>query len=436
MRKIIFAIYTLVSGLSISALTQDQPLTLHDAIEIGLKNNYAIQISRNEAEIEANNYALGNAGFLPSIDVNASASKSIADANQEFITGNKIKRDGAETKSINGGVALSWTLFDGLRMFTTFGRLRDLKEMGEVQFKNELENTLAQIIIAYSDVVQQQLGIAALQDAVTISRERIRIARGKYNIGTESKLELNQATVAFNADSSALLRQEITLATAKVNLNELLNRDELLDFQTDDSLAIEKELAFENLYKMMMENNNLLALAKTDISLAQRNLRAYRAERLPELDLNASYNYSKSESDAGFLLTNETTSKNLALSLRMNLFNGFNTTRNIQNAKIEKRNSELNFESIKNQISAELATTFRRYQNSLQVVDLEQDNIKLARQNVDIALQQFRLGSITSVELRDVQNNFIESEARLIRAEFEAKVAETDLLRLSGQLIQ
>ncbi|MFQ5650686.1 MAG: TolC family protein [bacterium] len=410
-------------------------LTLEQAIEIGLRNNYSILISRNEAEISRKNASLGNAGFLPSLDVNAGATKTIFDTKQEFANGSTSERDGAETTSINGAVALNWTVFDGFNMFASRKQFNTLKDMGEINSKIAIETTVAQIITSYNNIVQQQQLLKAFADAIAISKERTAIAEANYTIGSGSRLERNRARVDLIADSSAYLRQEANWTNSKIELTRILARESNLQFDITDSISINRNLSYEKLKNLTLEQNNTLKLAQKSIRLARLELQKARSERFPELSLNIGYDFSRTESDAGFFLFNRNRRFNYGVTLRMNLFNGLNTARKEQNAQLSILNSELEYKDIQSLVETDLAKVYKRYQVSLQVVELEQENVRLARQNVNIALQQFRLGAITSVDFREVQNNFVDSETRFIAAQLEAKLAETELLQLSGQLV-
>lgn len=417
-------------------LSQPENLTLEKAIEIGLRNNYSILISKNEADIADNNASLGNAGFLPSLDATGRTSKSILDTRQEFANGSVSDRDGAETTSLSGEVALNWTIFDGLKMFTSMKQLNTLKDIGEITARSEVENSVADIIAAYNFILQQKQLLRALDETITISKERADIAEGKYNIGSASRLEWNRARVDLIADSSAYLRQQTEWENSKTELNRLLARDSNQPFTIADSIDIRTDLAYGDLLASAQSNSKNLQIAEKNIRLARLGLQEARSERFPVISANVGYGISKTESDAGFFLFGRDRSFSYGISASWNLFNGFNTTRREQNARIEIRTSELEYDEIQTLLEAELAKAYKRYQVSLEIVNLEAENVQLARQNVDIALEQFRLGAITSVDLREVQNNFIDSETRFLVAQLEAKLAETELLRLSGQLIQ
>lgn len=431
-------IFLLTGFVTIPAALWSQPesLTLEQAIEIGLRNNYSILISKNNVDIADNNASLGNAGFLPSLDATGSTSKSILDTRQEFANGSVSDRDGAETTSLNGQVALNWTIFDGFNMFTSMKQLNTLKDIGEINAQAEVENSVADIIAAYHFILQQQQLLRALGETITISKERADIAEGKYNIGSASRLEWNRARVDLIADSSAYLRQQTDWENSKTELNRLLARDSDHAFTIADSIDIRTDLGYDDLLASAQSNSKDLQIAEKNMRLANLRLQAARSERFPVVTANVGYGISKTESDAGFFLFGRNRTFSYGISARLNLFNGFNTTRREQNAKIDIRTSELEYDETQDLIEAELAKVHKRYQNSLQIVKLEAENVLLARQNVDIALEQFRLGAITSVDLREVQNNFVDSETRFLVAQLEAKLAETELLRLSGQLIR
>lgn len=411
-------------------------LTLQEAIEIGLRNNYSILISKNETDIAENNASLGNAGFLPTVDATASANKTIYDTRQEFANGDVSDRQGAKTNSINAAVSLNWTVFDGFNHFASYKQLRTQKDIGDINSKITVENTVADIIDAYNNIIQQQQLLTALKDAILISKERNAIAESKYKIGAGSRLEWNRAKVDLIADSSAYLRQEVLWENSKIELNRILARGSKVQFSIADSIHINGGLVYEDLQQTAQEQNNLLNLAQKNIRLARLRLSEVRSEWLPAITLNVGYDYSKTESNAGFFLFNRNRRFNYGASLQWNLFDGMNTLRKSENARIDIRNQELEYKDMTTLVEADLSKTYKSYEVSLGVVKLEQENVQLARQNVDIALEQFRLGAITSVDLREVQNNFVDSETRFIVAQLEAKLAETELLRLSGELVQ
>lgn len=412
-------------------------LSVEEAVRIAMENNFSIRIVGNQSDIAANNMSLGNAGFLPALTATGSRNYRTENSTQVF-AGNSIPdrtTEGAKTTTTNASVSLNWTVFDGLGMFTTYEKLGELQQLGEEQFRLSVENTMAQVMAAYYNIIRQQKTYDVLQSTVEVSEQRIRIAETKKDLGSGSEYDLLQARADLNADRAAVIRQEVLLADAKIELNELLGRDPETEVNVSRSIAIDRELQYDNLEQQALTNNIDLMLARTNQKIAELEIKEIQAERFPELDVTAGYGYNRNESGAGFLELSESDGFNYGLTARINLFDGFDVSRRIQNAKIRLKNRELALEELEQQVKARLSRQFVNYINSLRLVELETENLTYAQQSLEIALERFQLGTINSIELREVQRTLIAAENRLIQAQYEAKVAETELLRISGGLV-
>jgi outer membrane protein TolC len=408
-------------------------LSLEEAIGAGLENNYNIQIFENRLTVAENNRSLGNAGFLPGLDLTGTRRESIEDS--EFNAGGQSQTTtGARSTTTSAALNLNWTLFDGFGMFRTYNLLGVLEDIRDTELRLEIENLVSQITLSYYDVVRIENQLRVLQNTVDVSLERIEIEETKYDLGSGSEVELLQARSDLNADRSALIREGIILNEAKIALNQLLARDPETSYDVIDVIPVQRGLDEQYLYEKTIAENTELDIARMGQNAADLEVRQIQSERFPEIVLNSGYSYSRNEAGGGFFQFNETTGFNVGLTARVNLFDGFNTNRRIENARINRKSSELQLEEIRLFIRSRFQTLFRSYQNNLELVDLEKDNLSNAEQTLDIALERFRLGTISSLELREAQRSFLESENRLINAEFEAKVAETELLRLSGEL--
>lgn len=408
-------------------------LSLEEAIGIGLENNYGLNIFENQSAIAENNRTLGNAGFLPSLELSGSRSESIED--NEFSAGGQTQvTNGARSTATNASLNLNWTIFDGLGMFRTYDLLGVLEEISNTELRLEIENLVRQITISYYDIVRIENQMRVLENTVDVSLERIQIEETKLDLGSGSEVELLQARTDLNADRSALLREGIVLNEAIIALNQLMARAPETDFTVAGIIPIQRGLDEAYLYERTMAENSELELARMEQNAAALQVQQVRAERFPEILLNSGYSYNRNEAGGGFFQFNETTGFSVGLTARVNLFNGFNTNRRIENARITRKNTELQLEESRLLIRSRFRTLFRTYQNNLELVDLEQDNLSNAEETLEIALERFRLGDISSLELREAQRSFLESENRLINARFEAKFAETELLRLSGEL--
>lgn len=435
-----FLFFLLINVLASTAgYSQDQEiLTLDEAVRIGLQNNYSILIAENLSEIDENNVTLGNAGFLPTISAIATKSRSIEDSRTEF-SGTSIpdqEVEGAISTATAAGAELGWTVFDGLRMFTTYEKLKQLNSLGKQEAQLTIEQTLSEIIAAFYNIVQLRKSYLVIENTVEVSQERIRIAETQLDLGSGSEYDLIQARADLNADSAALIRQGIALNDAKILLNRILARDIEESFEVSEEIPLRKQLLYVNLEQEMLANNLNLSIARLNQEIANLEVREIQRERFPDISLNLGYNYNQNELGSGILEFSQSDGFTYGISASVNLFDGFNLNRRIDNAKIALRNNELALEDQKKEAEAGLRSAYQNYANSLKLVDLESKNLKYAEQSVDIALERFRLGTINSIELREAQRTLINAENRLIQAQYEAKIAETELLRLSGQLSQ
>ena len=419
------------------AFAQDT-LSVEEALAIGLENNYSILISANDSDIAGNNRSLGNAGFLPTLTATGTRSYSIQNSEQEFADGGipNSSTEDARSNTTNASASLSWTIFDGLRMFTTYEKLTELQVLGEEQFRLTLENTVASIIGAYFNIIRQQKIYDVLQSTVEVSEQRIAIAETRKDLGSGSEYDLLQARADLNADRAAVIRQDVLLNDAKILLNELLSRDVETEFAVQQTIPVDEGLEYSELLQQALSNNKGLTVARINRQVAELEIKEIQGERFPEVDLSAGYSYNRNESGAGFIALNQSDGFNYGITARLNIFDGFNTNRQIQNAKIRLKNQELTLQDEELRVEGGLSAEFKNYLNSLELVKLESENLTYAEQSLEIALERFKLGTINSIELREVQRTLISAESRLIQAQFEAKIAETELQRISGKLTQ
>ena len=425
----------LLSFCSAESFSQET-LTLEKVIGITLSNNFSINIARNESEIASNNSTIGNAGFLPTIDASGSYIKSSNDTKQEYFDGRTIDRTGAKSTNITAGVNLNWTIFDGLQMFGNLDVLKELNKIGRVNFKAEVENNIADVTGTYYNLIREKQVLDVLKETITISEERVRIAESKKDVGTGSKFDLRQAQVDLNEDRSNLLKEELTYEQLKVSLNQLMGRNVDSDFNVSDTIIVNKNLNLDELKNLIIDSNTTLDIAQKNLNLSEINLGLARSEWFPTISMIGGYNYTNSESEAGFVKSNKNYSLSYGLSASFNLFNGLNTSRKIENAKIDVENSRLKLSQVKIEVEANLLNTYKKYLNSLQLVQLEEENLLVAQESVDIALERLKLGNITPLEFRETQRKLIDAKSRLVAALFDAKTAETELLKLSGKLIK
>ena len=418
------------------------PLSLQQAVAEALQHNYGILLVRQDEAVANNNVTRGNAGQLPSLTGNLTRTFNNNNINQRFGGLDPRVINGATSNVLNTNVTLGWTVFDGMGMFIAYDRLKTLRERQQQITRATVEETVEDVTNAYYDVVRQAGKIAPLEAALKIGQARIDLTQARVAVGVSAKVEVLTARVDYNADRSQFLQQQQALAAAKIALNTLLGRAPRLDFAPTDSLVLTRNLREAAVLDGIKTRNPRLAQARLGIDVATYNRRLTRAARFPQVGLVSGYGLTRNINNAAFAGTVLTTSVNQVQGLNYGvqasvpLFNGFNLRRQEQNARVAEEQSQLALAQTTLQLDADAATAFAQYQNFLQLLDLEETNIQLARQNVAIALERYRLGLLTPLVLREAQRNVLAAETRLLDIRYAAKQAETALQRLSGGLVR
>lgn len=429
-KYISLSIFILI-GFSLNA----QKVSLNEAISVGMEKNFSIRTIKNiekEAIINSD-YAL--AGFLPVIDVTGARNFDVENVSQQFRTGDTNELDGAKSNNFNIRGDLTWTLFDGTKMFLDYKSLQLERNQSRFETQAVIENTLGNIIQSYFELVFEQYQYSVLESAVELSEERLEIARANYEVGKFSKTELLSAKVDLNTDKSNLLNQDEIMQQARVSLNLLLGEDPNQEFMASDSIRIDESLQLNILIDdLRVRNKQLLGLMQEENILQLQN-KSVKTELLPQLDFNLGYGYTNFNSQAGFLLQNQSIGLSYGLSLSWRVFDRLDRSRRNQTTQIAVDNNTIAMQELENQLTGDLSSAYVRYRNKLDLIKLEQDNLEVAKENAEIAIERYRVGRSNAIELREFQLNSIEAESRLLNAIFLAKQAEINLLAISGNLL-
>ncbi len=414
-------------------------LTAEKAIELGLKNNYNIQIARNNAEIAENNRSLGRANFMPMLDVsgNYSLSQSEEETNNSFSIGS------SESSVTGGQVSLDWTLFDGFRMFVDNNQWRELEKLGKTQARNTIENTVVAILAGYFNLVQQEQLLQVARATLEISETRLNKERIRNELGGASSVDLLNAEVSYNQDHSVLLQRQLDVAIARKDLNILLGQNPDSELEVEQIIDVNPlSLTYEELQERGRERNSTLILVRQSKIIADNDVKLARADFFPRLSLNAGYSYFDrvTERDAAgesFFpprIESQNTDQSVALSLSWNLFSGFRRNINLQNARVDARNQELALRDAENFVDGLVKEKYLLFQQRQQIVNIEEKNVKAAERNLELQSERYQVGSATSLEFRDAQVNLTRAQNTLISARFQARIARLDIERLVGNI--
>lgn len=418
---------------SIHGMAQ-QVLSLDDALRAALENNYSIQIYKNDAAIAANNNRPGAAGMLPVISGTAVQDNQIIDSKQKFLNGTENNRSGAKNNSLNAGVELTWTIFDGMKMFATRNKLEELQKAGESRMKMQIEQTMIRVVRGYYDVMLAQQQLRAAEEQRKNSAVRRDLAKEKYSAGKIAKTELLKAEVDLNTDESNRIRTENQLRSSKIALNLLLARDLETPCLLPDSIPEPAEYKLDELMSKASSENTSLKWAKENQRVNELGLRELSAERMPTIQFRSGYNYSMQQSQAGFLQSAQSNGLHFGAGLSMNLFNGFDLDKRLVNAKLALKSSAFSYKDTLAKLQQNVLIAFNNLTMSKQLSIVEKYNVSIAIQNYEIASEQYQSGVITALELRDAQQNVLNTKLRWFSSAYESRMNEVELLRLTGEL--
>ncbi len=414
---------------------QNPTLTLDEAIQKALSQSLGIKVLRNEIQIAGNNAVKGNAGFLPNVNLVASETPSFGYLNQKLSNGNEINRTNL-TNNVTAGVQLSWLLYDGKRMYLELDRLKELQSIGEINFRIRSEQIIYDVMRAYFNIVRQQDLFNSLQEQLNLFEERFRIAQTRLDVGKGNQLDVYQAQTDLSVQKTNLLRQNQAIQIAKLQLNQLLSNPPDITFDVKDSLMIGSNYEVNTLRNNAINKNLSVDLLKKQSGIAMLIQKQIDALRKPRVVFNSAFNVGRQDNTAGLFLINQNTGLNAGLTLTYPLYDGGNIKRQSENAKIEIESNKLRMQQLEIDLINTLNLTYQNYQNALAILRGEEENARIARLSINIAMERFRLSRSTVLELAQIQQVYENAIFRSVSAKFEAKMAEIDLMRISGMLTQ
>ncbi|MBR5204267.1 MAG: TolC family protein [Bacteroidaceae bacterium] len=433
MRKYIIATIVCCAAGSLSA---QQHYTLKSCLETGLEKNYSIRMVRNQEQISKNNATLGNAGYLPTLDLSAKYSGNIDDTESTArATGEKTETTGVFDQTMNAGLNLNWTLFDGFKIQTTYARLKELEKQGETLTRIAIEDFIAELTAEYYNYIQQQIRLKNFRYAMSLSKERLRIVEERYIVGNFSRLDLQQARVDYNADRAQHMKQQEAVESSRIRLNELMaNQDMSQAITINDSIIdLNTLMSFEELWESTLQNNASLLKTEQGKTLAALDMKAVKSRNYPYLKLNAGYGYTMNKYEISSTSRRENLGMNFGVTMGFNLFDG-NRKREIKNARIAIENAQLQQEDMQQALRADLSNLWQAYQNNISMLKLERENLIAAVENHEIASDRYMLGNLSGIEMREAQKSLLDAEERILAAEYNTKMCEISLLQLSGKI--
>lgn len=428
---------SILAVIAITDLYGQNEYGLKECIVIGLERNFSILIARNNEEISSNNYTPGNAGFLPAVDLAGRHNGTVTNTNTNLRDGSRTSVKGGLNTNSSAGLSIALPVFNGFNAVTTYKKLGELQELGQLSSQLAIEELVADIVTGYYNYILQVQLMNNQRYALSLSRERLRIDQDRYLLGSGSKLEVLQSQVYVNADSSLLSRQAEVVRGARITLNELMALDDLgAEFISEDTLIdVNPGLFYEKLLDQTLSANTNLQIASKNKTISDYDYKLVLSRSYPYLNFSGGYNYNFNTFANGTNKSIESNGMNYGLTLGLNIFDGFNQRRSLRNASIDVDSRELRYREIEQGIKADLLTIYNAYSNNIRLSSLEEQNVRTATENLDIALERYKLGSLSGIDLREVQKSLLDATERLISAHYSTKLAEVSLQLISGNIM-
>jgi len=431
---------TLILLLLLPILLKAQSFSVEEAVATALKNNYDIRLLRNDSMVYALDNKYAYAALLPSVNGQATQLFNNYDQKQKLSDGSLRERNGIKSGNTNASVNLNWTIFDGLKMFATKDKVEAYTQYGTLALQSQISTTVSEVINTYYEIVREKEQLQAIEEQMILNEERVKQAENKLNTGLGAKPELLQAKVDLNAQKAAKIKQNVRAEQLKQHLNLLMAVAPETNYDVADSIPIDKTLNVSEILSKAENTNPEIILARKEIDIAQITLKEKKADQYPVVNLNAAYNFSRYNNltviNDFTPLQNRNIGFNYGISTYIPLFNGFNVKRQIKEAKLDLDYKNILYDFRKDQTKTAVVNAYKEYKLQISVLQLEEENILLAKENVYISSERFRLGVTGSLELRETQKSLEDAYNRLIAARFATKVAETELLRLKGDLVK
>jgi outer membrane protein len=414
--------------------TAQELLSLEDAIQIGLDNNYGIKIARIEEQIAETANNPGNAGFLPSVNVGGNLNYNSANTRQVFFSGDERSGKGAGTTQARTGGTITWTAFDGFRMFATRDRLDLLETRSRTFTQNAMQNLVTEIQSAYYGMARIKQQIEIVQQSIQLNESLLDLAEAKLKIGTGTSLDVLQTSNSLNADRSTLLNLIDQFQQAGIGLNRLIGRDPAIEFDVESILPEPVLPQLEILKNAAIQQNYTLSLLLIDEQIALTQIKEVRSALYPRLDLNLGLNYNYSRAEVGFLLSNRTFGPTGGITMSYDLFPGRNIKKDIQVSELMKDNVQLRKQDLLLEIESRIIALYQQYQSLDRLLELEKNNVITAEKNSALASELYRSGRATSLDVREAILSETRVRDRLSEVQFRQKITEINIKNLTGMV--
>lgn len=419
------------------------PISLEQAIEIGIANSIDIQIAKVNQEIAANNNTWKAAGQHPTV------TSSLGNRNALIIQDNPtgfISKATILSNSLDGNLDAAINLYDGGRIKINKALFEKQSMMADNVLKQNIESTIQAVLSAYyqAQIMKEQIG--TFDEILKLSADRIVYQNVKKEFGQAGTFDLLQTQDALLNDSTNYLvtlnNYQSAIRSLKLAMGEV---DSDTDYEVTDRLSYEvKVYATDDMVsKVIAANTSLQALnLSKDMAIGLTELQ--KTIKKPTLGLNGGVNLSLTGTDifgnTDFAkMVNYTLGNSYGpyvnLTARYTLYDGNNIQRNIDNALLEERVANLNLSNQKRNLSIQIQNAIANYNHQIELINLTESLLTNARRNIEIAEERFKAAQITSFDYRTIQLSYINANLSKLNSIFNLKMAEMEIDRLTGDLV-
>lgn len=415
-------------------------LTVEEAVGYALNNNYNILLARQDSAVAAINYEYRNAAFLPRLNATGTYLLSNNNQKQTLADGSDRVRNGIRQNAFTAAINLNWTVFDGFRMFRLRDQLDIAVEQGDLVVKAAVVNTVASVINTYFDIVRQKQQLRNVEEQLQLASDRLQLAQYKFDIGAGIKPEVLQAKIDLNNSTAARLNQLALIDQRRQTLNQLMNITRDANYKVSDTIPVETEIVLGTLLNNLSLSSPELQLARTNIRAAELEVALAKTSRYPTVQLVSAYNFNRTSNNQVINpfspLFNLNRGLNYGITATIPILNNFTVRQQIRQAQLAVNFQELQYRNQEAILNTNILNAYRDYDAQKQIVQTLDTSVVLARENLFIERERYRLGRTTYIELRQAEENVSTILTNLINARYNLKVAETELLRLRGELVR
>ncbi len=406
---------------------------MKNAIDTALRNNFDIQIARNEFEIAQKNNTYGNAGGLPNVSASAGDNASVTTINQQMSDGTESNISNKGENALNASVSGGIVLFNGFRITATKEKLNRIENLSEIQLNQQIQNTMADIMVTYYDIIRQQNYLKIIQNTLDVSKQKLDIINVKKSVGMADAVEILQAQTDVNSAEQLLELQKMAVEQTKSDLLLLISSKSNKPFSVTDSILVDESLKLDSIINYLHKNPLYLS-AEQQILINKQIVKEVSAQRYPSVKLNAGYDFYQANLNKGNITMNQNYGPTAGINMQIPIFNGniYKTQKDV--AKIRVENSMLEKDRLQSSLSTQAIKLYRSYSTTIQQIGLQRENFKMTRQLVDVVMQQFQVSQATILDVRAAQTSFETAAYLLVNLLYSAKVSEIELKQLTFNL--